>query len=45
MLLLEKIFGWIWLASVSGAVVGLALLLLKKLLRGRLSPAWRMRCG
>lgn len=41
MLLLEKIFGWIWLASVSGAVVGLALLLLKKLLRGRLSPAWQ----
>lgn len=41
MLLLEKIFSWIWLASLSAAAVGLILLLLKKLLRGRLSPAWQ----
>lgn len=41
MLLLEKVFSWIWLASVSGALVGLALLLLKKLLRGHLSPTWQ----
>ena len=38
MLLLEKIFGWIWLASVSGAVVGLALLLLKKAAARPLEP-------
>lgn len=41
MLLLEKIFSWVWQASLGAAAVGLVLLVLKKLLRGRLSPAWQ----
>ena len=41
MTFLENLFSWVWQASLGAAAVGLVLLVLKKLLRGRLSPAWQ----
>lgn len=39
--MLQNMFDWILLASWGAAAVGVLLLLLKRLLRGRLSPGWQ----
>lgn len=39
--MLKNVFDWVLLASCGATAVGLLLLLLKRLLRGRLSPGWQ----